>query len=137
METIDTLADLGFGMTKRDIGELVYSYVQATDHERAQKAFHFKGRRGYPGPDWIKDTLMKKGKLSAKQATTLSNARYAATKNPFIIYHFYDMLEKTIKSLGLEERPDLIWNCDESGMPHEPSKLKIVSKVGRKTLLVS
>lgn len=37
VETINKLAELGFGMTMRDIGELVYSYVQATDHERTQK----------------------------------------------------------------------------------------------------
>lgn len=80
---------------------------------------------------------MKKGKLSAKQAATLSNARYAATKNPFIIYHFHDLLEKTVEELGVEDRPDLIWNCDDSGLLHEPSKLEIISKVGGKTLLVS
>ena len=40
---------------------------------------------------------MKKKNLSAKQAATLSSARYNATKNLFIIFHFYDLLEETIK----------------------------------------
>lgn len=124
-------------MTMRDIGELVYSYVEHNDHQRAKKVFHYGGRIGYPGPDWIKNCLMKKGQLSAKQATTLSCARYSATKNPFIINNFYDLLEKTVDDLQLKDRPDLIWNCDESGLPHEPSKLKIISKRGQKTLLVS
>ena len=122
-------------MTVRDIGELVHSYVEHNDHQRAKKTLHFRGRLGYPGPGWIKQ-FMKKKNLSAKQATTLSSARYNATKNPFIIFHFYDLLEKTIKELNLEHRPDLIWNCDESGLPHEPSKLKIISRRGQKTLLV-
>ena len=40
------------------------------------------------------------------------------------------------EKLNLEHRPDLIWNCDESGLPHELSKLKIISRRGQKTLLV-
>lgn len=123
-------------MTSRDIGELVQSYVEHNDHERGKKTFHYHGRPGYPGPDWL-EKFMQNNHLSAKQATTLSTARYNATKNPFVIYHYYDLLGETIKKLGLEERPDLIWNCDESGLPHEPSKLKIISKRGHKTLLVS
>ena len=37
-----------------------------------------------------------------------------------------------VKKLGIENRPDLIWNADESGMPHEPKKCCIVSVKGQK-----
>lgn len=40
---------------------------------------------------------MKRNNLSLKEATKLSIARYNSTKNPFIIYHLYDILENTIK----------------------------------------
>ncbi|XP_066926658.1 uncharacterized protein [Clytia hemisphaerica] len=136
VETIVTFADIGFGMTSKDIGELVCSYVDYNDHVRGKKAFNFKGRKGYPGPDWL-ENFVKANNLSAKQATTLSTARYNATKNPFVINHFYDLLEDTIKKLKIEDKPHLIWNCDESGLPHEPSKLKIISRKGQKTLLVN
>ena len=74
--------------------------------------------------------------LTAKKATTLSTSRYNATKNSFTIKHFYDFLEKSVSDLGLHEGPDLIWKCGESGLPHEPSKLTIISRKGQKTLLV-
>ena len=45
---------------------------------------------------------MKKKNLSAKQATILSSARYNTTKNWFIIFHLYDLLEKTINSFMTE-----------------------------------
>ena len=45
-------------------------------------------------------------------------------------------MEKSVRDLGLPERPDLIWNCDESDLPHEPSKLTIISRKDKKTLLV-
>ena len=47
-----------------------------------------------------------------------------------------DILEETIKNLGLKERPDLIWNMDESGAPHEPKKCNIVSLKGQPTLQI-
>ena len=41
-----------------------------------------------------------------------------------------------MKKLGIEERPDLIWNTDESGLPSEPNKYKVVSLRGQKTLQI-
>ena len=60
--------------------------------------------------------------LSLKNATKLSKPRQNATKNPFIINHWFDILEETIENLGLKEGQDLIWNADKSGVPHEPKK---------------
>ena len=97
--------------------------------------FHYGGRRGFPGPDWI-HAFMDQHNLSLKEATKLSRARYNATKNPFVVNNFYDLVEQKIKELGLEDRPDLIWNMDESGLPHEPKKCKVVSERGQKTLQV-
>lgn len=135
VETIITFADLGFGMTGKDIGELVFSYVDYNEHARGEKTFKYRGRKGYPGPDWL-EKFIQKNNLSSKQATTLSTARYNATKNPFVIHHFYDLLKDTMKKLKIEDKPHLVWNCDESGLPHEPSKLKVISRKGQKTLLV-
>ena len=135
VETITVLADVGFGMTKRDIGELVHFFVEHNDHAHGKKTFSYRGIKANPGPDWLNKFIINEN-VSAKKATTLSTSRYNATKNPFIIKHFYNLLEKSVRDLGLHERPDLIWNCDESGLPHEPSKLTIISRKGQKTLLV-
>ena len=66
-----------------------------------------------------------------RQSTKLPKPRQNATKNPFIISHRFDILEETIENLGLKERPDLIWNLDESGVPHELKKCKTVSFKGQ------
>ena len=86
-------------------------------------------------PDWI-NSFTKRQKFSLKEATKLSTARYNATKNPFIVNHYYNILEKTIQNLGLNDRPDLIWNVDESGLPYEPKKCHVISAKGQKTLQV-
>ena len=42
-----------------------------------------------------------------------------------------------MKDLGIENWPYLFWKCDESGLPHEPKKCKVISEKGQKMLQVS
>ena len=120
-------------MTLRDVGELVESYVSSTEHERGQMYLKHDGRPGFPGAQWM-TSYLKRNNLSLKEATKLSSARYNATKNPFVIFHYFDILEEAIEKLKIRDRPDLIWNCDESGLPHEPKKCQVISEKGQETL---
>ena len=106
-------------MTLRDVGELVESYVSSTEHEREQKYLKHDGQTGFPGPGWM-TSYLKRNLLSLKEATKLSFPCYNATKNPFVIFHYFNILEEAIEKLKIKDRLDLIWNCDESGLPHEP-----------------
>ena len=129
------LGRLGFAPALVDVGDLVKSYVLENNIEEAKKVFNYKGVKGHPGPDWLARFLNDK-KLSLKEATKLSRERHNATPNPYIVYKFYDLLEEMVQKLGVANRPDFIWNCDESGFPHEPKKCKVISKKGVKTLQV-
>ena len=128
------LAWLGFAPTLSDIREIVTDYVNINKKEKAQKTFHYKNLKGSPGKDWT-SLFMKRQNLSLKNAK-LSKPCQNATKNPFIINHWFDILKETIENLGLKECPDLIWNVDESGVPHEPKKCKVVSLKGQPTLQI-
>ena len=125
---------LGFAPTLSDIREIVTDYVNINKKEKAQKTFHYKNLKGSPGKDWT-SLFMKRQNLSLKNAK-LSKPCQNATKNPFIINHWFDILEESIENLGLKECPDLIWNVDESGVPHEPKKCKVVSLKGQPTLQI-
>ena len=127
------MAELGFALSISDIGELVESFVLHNRMENAKARLKYRGRKGRPGPDWVK-LFMNQNKLSLKEATKLCMARYSATKNPFIVYHFCDILEQAIKDLGIENRPKLLWNYDEFGLPHKPKKCKVVSEKGQNTV---
>lgn len=50
--------------------------------------------------------------------------RRAVAVNKETIYHYFDLLEATLQSNGLLDRPSLVFNADESGMPlsHHPGK---------------
>ena len=54
--------------------------------------------------------------LFFKEATKFSVVRYSAMQNRFGIYHFYNILKKNLTQVGIENRPDLVRNCDEPGL---------------------
>ena len=69
-ECIINLASLGFPLTKNDIGELVESYAILDNHQRALKIFKHKGRKGYPGSDWI-NSFIPRNDLSLKRSNEI------------------------------------------------------------------
>ena len=56
--------------------------------------------------------------------------------DPLVIYGFYDLLYKEMKRLDILDKPEAIWNCDESGFPSDPSKCKFVGPIGKKSIQV-
>ena len=81
--------------------------------ETAKNISKYGGCRGHPGLDWT-NSFIKRNNLSLKQATKLIVPRYNVTKNPFVVYHYYYILEEAIERLNLKDKPHLIWNCDKS-----------------------
>ena len=123
-------------MTLRDVGELAESQVSSTEHERRQVYLKHDGRLGFPGADCM-TSYIKGNKLSLKETTKISSARYNARKNPFAIFHYFDILQEALEKLKIRDRPDLIWNCDESGLRHESNKCQVISEKGQKALQVN
>ena len=97
-----------------EIKSLVQDYVTANKIKTPFKD-------GRPGKDWVY-AFMKRQKLNTK-------GRKAATFNPFIVYDFYDVIDKIIKKNNLTE--DQLWNCCKSGLPTNPSKCEVVAPVGK------
>ena len=67
-----------------------------------------------PGKDWIKSFLDRNG-LTLKKGGMMQLARKSVTSDPFIEYGFYYTPEAIIADKELAERPDCIFNMDESG----------------------
>ena len=97
------------------------------------KADEFKD--GKPGDKWFKN-FMKRNKLSSKKAEMISTVRRANTWNPFIMYDFFDQLEKVF-----QEYPELnenkIYNCDESGFSTDQTRCRVVSVMRQPALKLS
>ena len=119
-KVIRSLCTLGFSPTRAQVKDLVCEFVK-------EKKLRTPFKDDRPGKDWL-NYFMARNNLSLKKATMISSARKGVTANPFVINDFYDVLEKTVKSMGIG--PKQIWNCDESGFPSDPKRCKVVSGSG-------
>ena len=77
-----------------------------------------------PGYDWLK-SFMGRYNLSFKLPSTLEKTRKAASSNPDLIYGFYDLIENRAKEIGIEDRPECIWNVDETNLCIEAQNAKV------------
>ena len=119
-DCIRILCQHGFSPMKTDVLELVQDYVRGN---RLKTNF----QDGKPSPEWMR-RFLKRNNLSLKKATMLSQSRRTATANPFVIYHFYELLDKVVTSKNFG--PHQIWNADETGFPHDPSKCRVIGPRG-------
>ena len=64
-------------------------------------------------------------------------ARKNVTYDPLVMYEFYETLAKEVEHLGISDKPEAFYNCDESGFPADPSKCKYTGPIGKKTIQVT
>ena len=66
--------------------------------------------------------------MSLQKANRISSARKSATSNLFIVFEFYDTLEKVM--LEKQFLSSQIWNLDESGFPTDAGRCKVIAPKG-------
>ena len=49
---------------------------------------------------------------------------------------YFDMLEECLRQNDILDKPGKIFNCNETGLPLNPTCLKVFDKVGSKTLVL-
>lgn len=118
---IRTMEKWGFGLSRREVLNVVADYVRCNNIKTQFK-------NGVPGEDWFLN-FKRRHKLSIKTPQTVEYARKKCF-DPFVIYEYFDLLEKTLQDLKLENKPCQIWNLDESSFCSDPSKTKIVGQRG-------
>ena len=126
---IRKMEQLGFGPTLEEMRSIVHEYV-------VQNEIKTPWGDQLPGKDWCSG-FMERQRLSLKKSGLMQIARKSVTSDPYVIYGFYEMLKAEVDRLGLADRPECVWNCDESGFPDDPSKCKTVGAKGAKTVRVT
>lgn len=118
---IKIMEKCGYGLTKKNVLQLVHKYIV---ENKIQNPF----KDNYPGQDWWRG-FKNRQKLSIKKPQMVELGRKKA-QDPFVIQNYFDVLDRTIKELNLENKPHNIWNLDESSFSHDPTKTKIVGARG-------
>lgn len=117
-----TLEKWGFGITRKELLMVVASYVEQNNIKTPFK-------NNIPGDDWFRNFKIRHH-LSIKKPQSVEYARKKMT-DPFIINAYFDILNQTLTDLSLHNKPEQIWNLDESSFSHDPYKTKIVGARGK------
>jgi hypothetical protein len=121
-KSLNVMARWGFPLTKKMVINTVQEFIES--HNPVMQTPFLNNR---PGHDWFVN-FCRRNDLKLKNCEQLQANRQQNTSDPFIIYQFYDLLESKMDELQLENKPENIWNLDESGFCHDPSKCKALMK---------
>ena len=89
-----------------------------------------KGDAGPPfGNSWFNGYKARHPQLTLTKPQKLSVVRAKATSGA-VLQEYFTQLDLQLKGNGLHERPECIWNIDETGLQMEHSPLKVVCQKG-------
>lgn len=119
---LKTLEKWGFGLSRKEVFEVVRMFV-------IENKIKTNFKDGVPGEDWFLN-FKRRHNMSLKIPQNVEYARKKAL-DPFIIYAYFDLLEKTLIELQLLDKPHRIWNLDESSLSIDPRKSRVVGAVNK------
>lgn len=116
-------ARMGIPCDKEDVKQVVAEYVRVSNLKT-------QFVNGIPGDDWYYSFMKRHPGLSVKKPELLQKCRKDA-RDPFVIYDFYNELVQLFGENTLENKPAFVFNCDESGFCHDPTKFKAIGEKGK------
>lgn len=111
----------GYPLTKKEVKAWISEYIR-------RNGIITPFKNDVPGNDWCTG-FFKRNSLSMKKPQSVEVARKRAC-NPFTVYSYYDLLEKAVEELDLADKPEQIYNLDETSFCNHPSKSKVVGQKG-------
>src|SRR5258705_9168362 len=136
---LSTMARWGFGLTREEVKQQVQVWIQTNKEKQSEFGIKLADnpfKDDCPGDDWLR-SFMERHKLSSKKPSQLEKARKTATSDPFIIYGFYNLVEKCMNELKILHKHAYILNLDETGMSIDPVNTKVVAPKGEKASRVT
>jgi len=128
VEYLESLAQLGYGATRSRLKDLA-----------GDLAFSL-GKRGKNKPlsnDWVSGFLQRwKTRLSSVRPSALESYR-AKYATPESVDHYFKNLEETLKKYDLLNKPECIYNLDETGIQPEHRPLNIIAPTCEKAQSVT
>lgn len=120
---IKAKARMGIPCSREEVIQITAEYVRL---KNLQTPF----RDGVPNNDWYYGFLKRHPSISFKKPELLQKNRQDA-RDPFVIYEFYNDLNQLIKDNDLNDKPEFVFNCDESGFCSDPKKFKALGEKGK------
>ena len=104
-----------------EMAAIGYPHTSKQVIAKVQQIVNSKGRDGSQVTNgWWHSYRKRHPKLTLKKAVPLSYNR-AKASDPGVLTKYYDMLYKCLEDGGILNKPSAIYNCDESGLPLNPT----------------
>ncbi len=113
------VAAIGHGRTRQEVMAIV------------ERVLCSRGISKTVSSGWWSSFIGRHPKLALRTPATLSLARASASDRN-VLESYFDELESTLEANELMDKPCLIYNMDETGMPLDPKPLKVVTRKGHK-----
>lgn len=126
-ELVRVLCRAGFPPLRDDLAVYVQEWAKRDLRNRKVKAWEANDHR--PGKRWVK-SFLKRNKLVLKRSSPMERKRKTAISDPFLIFEFYDNLELLLDQLDLKDKPERVFNTDETCFWHDPDKVVVVGVRG-------
>ncbi len=97
----------------------------------AQQIAKEKGMEVSVTSGWWVSFRKRHPELTLRMSEPLAHVR-AASVSPEVLDKYYDVLDDTLRSNELIDKPCQIFNCDETGMPLAPHPPRVVARKGVK-----
>ena len=108
-----------------------YPHTKAQVFSVVQQIIDSKGIKSTVSNGWWERFRGRHPNLTLRSAVPLALARAVATDSA-VIDKYFDTLEECLRENQIMDKPSVIFNCDETGMPLNPTCHKVVDKVGAK-----
>ncbi|KAK3104222.1 hypothetical protein FSP39_025431 [Pinctada imbricata] len=126
VDNVTSAAAKGFGVSKKQFMVKVGTLCQKTGVAR------FKN--GVPGKDWWYSFSRRNPEISLRKPEKLGNMR-AKMLNPQKVNNYFDDLEKLVKELDLTNKPQFIWNADETGKQFQHNPVNVIAQKGARGIV--
>lgn len=124
-ETCIIFAEWGFGLGRKEVESVINEYLRAM-----KKPNPFKD--GVPGEGWWSSFLKRHPEIVHRRPQHLQMVRARASSQEVISHWFTECLGPTLDKLQLREKPERIFNVNESGFPLSWTPKLILTKCGHK-----
>ena len=126
VDTCTVFAEWGFGLGRREIESIIQNYLKST---KQPHPFH----NSVPGEGWWSGFMRRHNGLCKRKPQHLQMVRAKATTKPVIDHWFNNCLKQSLEDLDLFNKPEQIFNVNESGFPLGWTPKTILAKRGQKS----
>ena len=116
-------AKIGYGKTRRDV--MIIAERVAKDKGILRKERISQG--------WWNRFMEQQKDLSFRRGGSISHVRMDAV-NKETMDHYFSLLKDTLDEHNLRDKPEQIYNVDESGLPLDPKAPNVITQKGSKNV---